>query len=126
MKKMCAQCGGSMSKMKSGGAKKKYAAGGFAPAQKGGDNTKMGIYGIPNAGNTGPETMKKGGSVKKKHQDGGSAMLTNTTPGEKFNPPMKKGGMVKNAKLAALAAPKNKITRADIITGAKKRAAKKK
>jgi hypothetical protein len=37
---------------------------------------------------------------------------------------MKKGGMVKNAKLAALAAPKNKITRADIIVGAKKRARK--
>jgi hypothetical protein len=39
---------------------------------------------------------------------------------------MKKGGVVKNAKLAALAAPKNKITRADIIVGAKKRAGKKK
>jgi hypothetical protein len=32
----------------------------------------------------------------------------------------KKGGMVKNAKLAAVAAPKNKITRADIIAGALK------
>ena len=39
---------------------------------------------------------------------------------------MKSGGSVKNAKLAALAAPKNKITRADIIVGAKKRATKKK
>ena len=95
MKKMCAQCGGSMSKMQSGGTKKKYAAGGFAPAQKGGDNTKMGIYGIPNAGRTDQLGFKKGGTVK-------------------------------NAKLAALAAPKNKITRADIIVGAKKRAAKKK
>ena len=94
MKKVCAQCGGSMSKMQSGGTKKKYAAGGFAPAQKGGDNTKMGIYGIPNAGGTGPETMKKGGTVKKK--------------------------------LAALAAPKNKITRADIIAGAKMKMRKKK
>ena len=28
---------------------------------------------------------------------------------------MKKGGTVKNAKLAALAPPKNKITRADVI-----------
>jgi hypothetical protein len=34
---------------------------------------------------------------------------------------MKKGGAVKNAKLAALAAPKNKITRADIIVGAKRK-----
>lgn len=38
---------------------------------------------------------------------------------------MKKGGMVKNAKLAALAAPKNKITRADVIVGAKRNAKKK-
>jgi hypothetical protein len=38
----------------------------------------------------------------------------------------KKGGTVtKRAKLAALAAPKNKITRADVIVGAKKNAKKK-
>lgn len=37
----------------------------------------------------------------------------------------KKGGATKNTKLAALAAPKNKITRADIITGAKRNAKKK-
>ena len=37
----------------------------------------------------------------------------------------KKGGSVNNAKLAAMAAPKNKITRADIITAAKKKAKKK-
>lgn len=35
------------------------------------------------------------------------------------------GGPVKNAKLAALAAPKNKITRADVIVGAKRNAKKK-
>jgi hypothetical protein len=39
---------------------------------------------------------------------------------------MKKGGMVKNAKLAALAAPKDKITRADVIAGALKNKRKKK
>ena len=38
----------------------------------------------------------------------------------------KKGGAVKNAKLAAIAAPKNKITRADIITAAKKNVRKRK
>lgn len=38
---------------------------------------------------------------------------------------VKKGGATKNAKLAALAAPKNKITRADIIVGAKRNARKK-
>lgn len=39
---------------------------------------------------------------------------------------MKKGGATKNAKLAALAAPKNKITRADVIAGALKNKRKKK
>lgn len=85
-------------KMASGGPVKKVkkmSTGGFAPAQKGGDNTKMGIYGIPNAGRTDQLGFKKGGSVKK-------------------------------AKLAALAAPKNKITRADIIAGALKNKRKKK
>jgi hypothetical protein len=38
---------------------------------------------------------------------------------------MAMGGSTKNAKLAALAAPKNKITRADIITGAKRNNKKK-
>jgi hypothetical protein len=50
-----------------GGSVKKYAAGGntggYAPAQKGGDNTKMGIYGIPNAGRTDSLGFKKGGST---------------------------------------------------------------
>jgi hypothetical protein len=52
---------------KLGGAKKKYATGGntggYAPAQKGGDNVKMGIYGIPNAGRTDSLGFKKGGST---------------------------------------------------------------
>jgi hypothetical protein len=79
-------------KMKAGGPVKKVkkmAEGGSAtnklnnprPAtkpQRGGGNTKMGIYGVPNAGPTGPNiqgvnTMKKGGAVKmKKMQSGGS------------------------------------------------------
>ena len=53
-------------KMKSGGkvaAVKKMAKGGYAPAQTGGDNTKMGIYGIPNAGRTDSLGFKKGGST---------------------------------------------------------------
>ena len=76
-------CGG---KMKAGGSVKKVKkmatggqalnkAKGFAPAQKGGDNVSKQIYGIPNAGTTGPNRTagydyKKGGSVKK-YQDGG-------------------------------------------------------
>jgi hypothetical protein len=38
---------------------------------------------------------------------------------------MKAGGTTKNSKLAAMAAPKNKITRADIITAVKRKAKKK-
>lgn len=82
-----------------GATKKKYATGGntggYAKPQMGGDNTKMGIYGVPNAGRTDALGFKKGGSVKK-------------------------------AKLAAMAPPKGKITRADIITAAKRNARKKK
>ena len=67
--------------MKCGGSMKKYAAGGSTPNKLnkpkaptkptiGGSNVKMGIYGVPNAGPTGPNiqgvnTMKKGGAVKK-------------------------------------------------------------
>ena len=75
--------------------------------------------------------MSCGGPAKKIMKKGGSiaagipyAAGAGQTDGK--NGMMKKGGTVsKRAKLAALAAPKNKITRADIITGAK-RAAKKK
>jgi len=102
-------------KMKAGGAVKKVKtikkmahggqalnkARGYADAQIGGDNVKMGIYGFPNAGPTG----------------------NNRTAGYSY----KKGGTTKNAKLAAMAAPKNKITRADIITAVtKKKKSKKK
>jgi len=79
-------------KMKAGGSVKKIkkmALGGsatnklnkpkgFAKPQRGGSNTKMKIYGVPNAGPTGPNiqgvnTMKKGGAVKmKKMMSGGS------------------------------------------------------
>jgi len=97
--KKCMSCGGSMSKMKAyakGGSttNKLNNAKGFAKAQSGGSNSAMGIYGVPNAGPTGNN-------------------LTGTYS-------YKKGGAVKK-KLAALAAPKNKITRADIIAGALKR-----
>ena len=54
-------------KMKTGGSKiKKMSKGGYAPAQKGGDNVKMGIYGIPNAGRTDSLGFKKGGSTTNK------------------------------------------------------------
>ncbi len=80
--------------------------------------------------------MKSGGSVIKKvkrmSMGGASTAMAGIplaagagqTDGK--NGMMKKGGMVKNSKLAALAAPKDKITRADVITGAKMKMRKKK
>jgi len=72
--------------------------------------------------------MKCGGKVKMKA--GGQANMTKTMPGYNATTQpitMKKGGATKNAKLAAMAPPKNKVTRADIITAVtKKKKAKKK
>ncbi len=88
--------------------------------------------------------MKAGGAVKKikKMQPGGqanAALLSainrkgvpmsgpTGTNNSQSNIIMKNGGTMKNAKLAAMAAPKNKITRADIITAVtKKKKSKKK
>lgn len=60
--KKCAKCGGAMAKMSKGG---------YGPTL-GGDNTKMGIYGIPNAGRTDQLGFKSGGSVKPKAKFGAS------------------------------------------------------
>jgi hypothetical protein len=78
-------CGG---KMKAGGSVKKVKkmatggqalnkAKGFASAQKGGDNVSKQIYGVPNAGTTGPNRTagydyKKGGPIKKMKAGGSS------------------------------------------------------
>lgn len=123
--------------------KKCMKCGGNHKMQKGGQT----IVGMPgyNA-TTRPMQMKKGGI--KKYQPGGPMTQAPTTPPpaaqstNKFNTPVgtntfvkgggaikssyKKGGSIKNAKLAALAAPKNKITRADVIAGALKNKRKKK
>jgi hypothetical protein len=63
------------------------------------------------------ESKKRGGA---KYKTGGIAKQTIVAfPGYNARTDtMKKGGATKNAKLAALAAPKNKITRADVIAGA--------
>ena len=134
MAKKCMSCGGAMKKM-----------------QKGGSNVKTGIYGIPqeNIGTSSQfqPTAKKGGAVKKMAKggiakaqygastskdkgtyDSNSGIIVPKTMGQAKRggaTKMKTGGSIKNAKLAAIAAPKNKITRADIITGAKRNAKKK-
>ena len=77
---------------------------------------------------TGCGKMKSGGAVKKvkKMAQGGQMYGIPQTGTTNYSAPtMKKGGMVKK-KLAALAAPTNKITRADVIAGALKNKRKKK
>jgi hypothetical protein len=69
--------------------------------------------------------MAMGGSATKPFA-AGIPYATGSGQTDGKNGMMKKGGMVKNAKLAALAAPKDKITRADVITGAKMKMRKKK
>jgi hypothetical protein len=98
MKKvMCAKCGGKV-KMAKGGTMK-TTVGKAAP--------KGQIYGIPQTGPTGPnyqgvDTMKKGGSIKKKMAKGGST----------FGMLSVKAGIDKNPNPTA----------ADRIAGAKKKA----
>ena len=82
--------------------------------------------------------FKTGGT--KKYGEGGPTTKPISTPTEQSsqpntpptgpnkltgNPRLKKGGVTKATKFAALAAPKNKITFADKIAGAKKNAKKK-
>lgn len=61
----------------------------------------------------GPPKLKSGGSVSKLAKVG--VMNENLGPSGQYGI-AKKGGSVKKAKLAAVAPPKNKITRADVLT----------
>jgi len=114
-----------------GGSVKKYAVGGntggYAPAQKGGDNTKMGIYGIPNAGRTDSLGFKKGGSTTSRAVKPGcrGGMVKDASGKCVMERKFKAGGSATNKKFAALAPPYNKATAADRIAGAKKNARKK-
>jgi hypothetical protein len=88
----CAKCGGQ--KMKTGG------------------QTIVGMPGY-NA-TTRPMQMKAGGTASLPVCRGGLVRMPDGSCGsrEKF----KKGGATKNVKLAAVAPPKNKVTRADVLT----------
>lgn len=101
MKTKCMQCGGATKKMAKGGQALNNAKG-YAKPQTGGDNVKMGIYGIPNAGRTDSLGFKKGGTVKKYAKGGSTA----------FGMLSVKAGIDKNPKPTA----------ADRIAGAKKKA----
>lgn len=130
--KKCMQCGGATKKMAKGGQALNKAKG-YAKPTVGGSNTKDGIYGVPNAGPTGPNATgtydyKKGGSIKKYQNGGSKPPLASTTPGEIGTGMMKKGGVKKMAKggstfgmLSVKAGvDKNpKATAADRIAGAK-------
>ena len=109
--------------------------------QKGGSIKKM-----QDGGKTGAQLKKEGAAMKAKGKamkEKGRVMAVEgrksdfvkfgdkvfgVKPGETIQQPypFKKGGAVKKTKFAALAPPKNKITFADKIVGAKKNASKKK
>lgn len=99
-----------------GGSVKKYAVGGntggYAPAQKGGDNTKMGIYGIPNAGRTDSLGFKKGGSTTSRAVKPGcrGGMVKDASGKCVMERKFKKGGFPDLNK-------DGKVTRADILKG---------
>ncbi len=103
------KCGGP--KMKSGGA------------TIGGSNAKMGIFGIPNAGGTGPETMKKGGSTVTavKHScPPGKVRMADGSCGTRETPSFKKGGSTFGMLSIKAGVDKNpRATAADRIAGAK-------
>ena len=148
--KKCMQCGGSTKKMakggsiaagipyatgagatdgkngmmRKGGAVKKMQAGGTTTMSKSQQQTAARKAAIADSTTKYPYTSTSGAqyATRKDLMDG---RPTNPAKIKTTASKMKKGGMVKNAKLAALAAPKNKITRADVIVGAKRNAKKK-
>jgi hypothetical protein len=115
----CMQCGGmkKATKMKSGGVKKMAAGGsttnklnnakGFAKSPEGGGNQKLEIYGIPNAGMTGPnrnsqtETMKKGGAVKKMAKGGSTFGMLSVKAGVDNNPKPTAADRIAGAKMSS-------------------------
>ena len=152
MAKKCMKCGGAMKMAKGGTVSKPFAAGiPYATGagatdgkngmmRKGGAVKKMADGGFPITKKAAARKAEKGKGIvaggsrgkgqyvpytkagRKEVKETGGTEVYNLKPVRKI---MKVGGMVKNSKLAALAAPKNKITRADVIVGAKRNARKK-
>jgi hypothetical protein len=113
MKKCMSGCGGNM--MSKGGkvTPKKMKSGGIA---------KQTIVGGPGY-NALTSTMKMGGSASLPKCTGGDVRMPDGSCGKRKTT-FKKGGNV--SKLAKLAPPTNKVTRADVIAGALKNKRKKK
>jgi hypothetical protein len=116
--KKCMQCGGAK-KMQKGGSTMKTVVG--SPTPKGQ------IYGIPNAGPTGPnrqgiDTMKKGGSTSRavKHSCPPGTVRSATGECVSERPRFKKGGSAFGMLSVKAGVDKNpKATAADRIAGAK-------
>jgi hypothetical protein len=114
----CMKCGGT--KMQKGGSTMKTTVGSATP--------KGQIYGIPNAGSTGPnmqgmESMKKGGSkvTAVKHScPPGTVRMPDGRCGTRETPSFKKGGSSFGMLSVKAGVDKNpKATAADRIAGAK-------
>jgi hypothetical protein len=92
------------------------------------DKVKVTSFSGANGKSTSVTNKKTGTStLVTSDKKGGKDVLVVKADGKSYkkSTKMQTGGTVKNAKLAALAAPKNKITRADVIVGAKRNAKKK-
>lgn len=116
--KKCAKCGGSM--YKKGGSTMKTTVGSASP--------KGLIFGIPNAGATGPnmqgmESMKKGGSTSRAVQTScknGLVRMPDGRCGTRETPSFKKGGSTFGMLSVKAGVDKNpRATAADRIAGAK-------
>ena len=130
------KCGGAMKKMAKGGeaTNKLNNAKGFAKPQTGGSNTKMGLYGIPNAGPTGNNlsgtySYKKGGAIAKAKFGATTPVKASCKKGEvrsasggcvSERPKFAKGGSTFGMLSVKAGVDKNpKPTAADRIAGAK-------
>ena len=130
------KCGGAMKKMAKGGeaTNKLNNAKGFAKPQTGGSNTKMGLYGIPNAGPTGNNlsgtySYKKGGAIAKAKFGATTPVKASCKKGEvrsasggcvSERPKFAKGGSAFGMLSVKAGVDKNpKPTAADRIAGAK-------
>jgi len=121
----CAKCGGTMKKMAKGGPINKPMT--YAKPQKGGDNQKNFIYGMPTAGIGETDgkngKMKKGGNVKAVKHSCPPGMVRSASGGcvAERKPGMAKGGSTSFGMLSVKAGvDKNpKPTAADRIAGAK-------
>jgi len=95
----CAKCGGTMKKMAKGGPINKPMT--YAKPQKGGDNQKNFIYGMPTAGIGETDgkngKMKKGGNVKAVKHSCPPGMVRSASGGcvAERKPGMQKGGTMK-------------------------------